>query len=248
MLTILSAHHRAKESAGTAAEGTAEQVARGEAVVIRPWVNSYGNWSDYVRSAIVWALGDAALDPWLGNAAVKADAVPEQAEAMAFLKAWHDLFGSREVTTADIDEACNTEDGGDVKAAALEEAVGNIGIAEPKRRDLVINRRSLGFWCGRRCDQPGPWVLRKGERERTWFVEPGPVPTQPPESTPTEAPVKADDLIEVVFMLLNKLAEGQVIVEDDDSIIIGAPVLSYMSNDNRHRPPRSSRFTNVRFR
>jgi len=234
VLTILSAHHRAKESAGAAAEGTAEQVARGQAVVIRPWVNSYGNWSDFVRSAIVWALGDAALDPWLGNAAVKKDAVPEQAEAMEFLKAWHGMFGSREVTTAAIDKACDTADGGDAKAAALEEAARHIGIAEPKRGDLAINRRSLGFWCGRRHDQPGPWVLRKGERERTWFVEPGPVPTQEPKPTPETAPVKADDLIQIVFPLLKKFAEGQVAFnESDDIIAVGAPVLSYMANKDR---------------
>ena len=191
VLTILSAHHHALESAGAAAEGTAEQVARGEAVVIRPWVNSYGRWSDCVRSAIVWALGDAALDPWLGNAAVKAEAVPEQAEAMAFLKAWHDMFGSREVTTAAIDAACETEDDSEnVKAAALEEAVRHISLAPAQRKDVAINRRSLGFWCGRRCDEPGPWVLRKGKRERTWFVEPGPKLAQSPEPTPAAQAIR----------------------------------------------------------
>ena len=241
VLTILSAHHHAWESAVAAAEGTAEQVARGEAVVIRPWVNSYGRWSDCVRSAIVWALGDAALDPWLGNAAVKAEAVPEQAEAMALLKAWYDLFGSREVTTADIDAACKMEDGSEnVKAAALEEAVRHISLASAQRKDEAINRRSLGSWCGRRYDQPGPWVLRKGQRERTWFVEPGPVPTQSSEPTSVVVPMKADDLIEIVFPLLEKLSEGSVIV-DDGGVIVGAPVASNMMSNK----PRSSAFEQV---
>ncbi len=239
VLTILSAHHHARKLAGTRAEGTAEEVARGEAVLIRPWINSYGRWSDYVRSAIVWALGNAALDPWLGNAAVKEEAVPEQAEAMAFLEAWHGMFGSREVTTADIDDACKRED--DVvtvsaESAALEEASRHIGIAPPQHRSReAINRRSLGFWCGRRRDRPGPWVLRKGDRERTWFVERGPVPAQPPEPAAPTTPAKVDDLIEKVFPLLLKLAEGHIVTEGK-TVYISAPTYGYVVlNEHRHR-------------
>ncbi len=39
---------------------------------------------------------------WAGDAEIKADAQPEQAEALEFLGAWHRAFGSREIRVGEI--------------------------------------------------------------------------------------------------------------------------------------------------
>ena len=162
-LTILIAHRRAVENGDPEA-------------VIRPWVNSFGNWSDRIRSAVAWA-DPAGADPWRANYEVKANMQPDQAEALVFLSAWHEEFGTQQLRAKDIDLFCR-EDTPDYKPG-LAAAVAELDVASP-RGHSAINVRSLGVWLGKYADRPGPYVLRKGSA-RKWYVEkseaPAPVVT-----------------------------------------------------------------------
>ena len=153
-LTILLAHRRAVEAGDPDA-------------VIRPWINSFGNWSDRIRSAVAWADPDGC-DPWLGNAEVKADAQPEKAEAKEFFAAWYHAFGGREVTAADIERRCRDHE--EDYDGALAAAVRDLTLAPP-RPNVSVNTRSLGTWLTAHADYPGPFILRRGTSARKWFLE-----------------------------------------------------------------------------
>ena len=184
-LTILVAHRRAVENGDPDA-------------VIRPWWNTFGNWSDRIRSAIAWSDPDGA-DPWLANAEVKANMQPDQAEALAFLEAWHEAFGTRQLQAKDIDLFCR-EDTPDYKPG-LAAAVAELDVAAPRGKS-AINIRALGTWMGRYYDLPGPYVLRKGSA-RKWYVE---------KSDPVPAEVDARPATPVIDPPLT--AEEAALVED----------------------------------
>ena len=160
-LTILVAHRDALE------RGKAEPL---------PRIGSFGSWSDRIRSAVAWIDPDGC-DPWVGNAEIKADAQPEQAEALQFLGAWHRAFGSREIRVREIEERCHQPDGDLTDPrydADLAEAVAHLSIAPPRGK-AALNTRSLGRWLLAHRDRPGPFVLREGKRitgkPTLWFVE-----------------------------------------------------------------------------
>ena len=152
-LTILIAHKRAVENQEPEA-------------VIEPWVNSFGNWSDRIRSAVAWADPDGT-DPWSANDDVKANMQPEQAEALAFFSAWHKAFGTRQLQAREIDLFCR-ERAADYKPE-LAAAVAELDIASP-RGNSAINIRALGAWLGKYAGQPGPYMLCKGSA-RKWYVK-----------------------------------------------------------------------------
>ena len=160
-LTILVAHRDALE------RGKAEPL---------PRIGSFGSWSDRIRSAVAWIDPDGC-DPWAGNAEIKADAQPEQAEALEFLGAWHRAFGSREIRVREIEERCHKPDGDLIDPlfdADLAGAVANLSIAPPRGK-AALNTRSLGRWLLAHRDRPGPFILREGKRATgkptLWFVE-----------------------------------------------------------------------------
>ncbi|WP_376094596.1 hypothetical protein ACE7GA_01440 [Roseomonas sp. CCTCC AB2023176] len=69
----------------------------------RPPVQSYGDWSRLVRSALVW-LGCA--DPAASMDVARADD-PELGDLREMLTAWHDAFGTEGVTLADAADAAS---------------------------------------------------------------------------------------------------------------------------------------------
>ena len=155
-LTILLAHKRAVDA--------------DEPDTLLPRINSFGGWSDRIRSPVWWADPERA-DPWDGNRELKETSQPEQAELLAFLEAWHGVFGSREVVARDIDEACR--EGTEGYKADLAEAVSNLSLAPP-RRNAAVNSRSLGQWLKAHRGNMGPYRLREGDKYRgqsRWFVE-----------------------------------------------------------------------------
>ena len=152
-LTVLLAHKHAVDA--------------GEPDVLLPIINSFGGWSDRIRSA-VWWTDPEGCDPWDGNRELKATAQPEQAEAQAFFAAWHTVFGSREVPVRTLELFCR-EDGLDYNQA-LADAVAELGVAAPIGK-AALNVRSVGMWLTAHADRPGPYVLHKGEAARKWFVE-----------------------------------------------------------------------------
>ena len=192
-LTILVAHHDALE------RGETRPLSR---------VGSFGGWSDRVRSAIVWADPDGC-DPWASNAEVKAYAQPEQAEALAFLAAWHKAFRTREVVVREIDRLC--QEGTDDYNAELAETVGNLSLAPPRGK-AAVNTQHLGRWLSTHKDRPGPFVLREGRRLSgkpvRWYVE--------------------DTVVASELSLLYALTKGSDVVEHEDSWLFGAPAYSYM--------------------
>ena len=147
-LTVLVAHRDAMD--------------RGETGPLLPRIASFGGWSDRIRSAVVWADPDAC-DPWASNAEVKEDAQPEQAEALAFLRAWHDEYGSQAVLARDV-----------AIAKGLSDAIDALTVSRGKDGGGV-NVRSLSRWLSTRKDRPGQFVLRAAERREgkpaRWFVE-----------------------------------------------------------------------------
>ena len=88
---------------------------------------------------------------------------------VAFQAAWHAVFGSKEIGTSDIHEACRI--GTKEPESTLAATVADLDIAAP-RGQAVVNTRSLGTWLSRFRNRPGEYVLRKSEsRERYWYVE-----------------------------------------------------------------------------
>ena len=154
-LTILIAHKHAVDS--------------DEPDTLLPRVNSFGAWSDRVRSA-VWWVDPERCDPWDGNRELKKMAQPEQEEALAFFAAWHETFGSREVQVRDLESSCRPEDR-DYRSD-LADAVAELGIAAA-RGNAALNVRSMGMWLAAHADRPGSYILRKVEGTRKWFVERG---------------------------------------------------------------------------
>ena len=148
-LTVLIAHKRAVDA--------------GEPDTALPPIGSFGGWSSRIRSAVWWA-DPHGCDPWEANRELREQALPEQAEALAFLAAWHGVFGEREITTADIDQRCH-----DDKDQTLAAAVADLDIAPP-RAPAAVNTRSLGAWLTARAGRPGDYMLQKGTGMRKWFV------------------------------------------------------------------------------
>ena len=150
-LTVLLAHKQAIDD--------------GDPEALLPKIGSFGRWSDRIRSAVWWADPNQC-DPWLGNAEVKANAQPEQVEALVFFEAWHSAIGTVQVSAKEIAERCASN-------SALAEAVMMLSIPEPKGNDIV-NTRALGHWLAIHKGWPGEYALREGDRKSGklyWYVE-----------------------------------------------------------------------------
>ena len=156
VLTVLLAHKQAIDD--------------GDPDALLPRIGSFGRWSDCIRSAVWWADPDRC-DPWLGNAEVKANAQPEQVEALMFFQALHNAVGTAQVSAKEIAERCS----GDSRRcdSDLAEAVKMLSIPEPKGNDAV-NTRALGQWLANHKEVPGQYVLHEGARKSGkfyWYVE-----------------------------------------------------------------------------
>jgi len=107
-------------------------------------LGSFDEWSDWVRSALVW-LGEP--DPCLTMAAAR-DTDPELKQLRNLLGAWHELFPTAVTIKRAIEEA-RTYAGNNpdlqARRAALLEAME--AIAADRRGD--INARVLGIWITR---------------------------------------------------------------------------------------------------
>ena len=154
-LTILIAHKRAVDSG-----------VRGTQL---PRINSFGAWSDRIRSAVWWADPEGC-DPWDGNQELKKDAQPEQEEAQSFFSAWFETFGSQEVQVKDLELRCQPDTAH--SNSVLASAVAELNIKPPLGK-AALNARSMGVWLSAHAGRPGPFILRKVEGTRKWFVERG---------------------------------------------------------------------------
>lgn len=88
-----------------------------------PEFGSYEAWSDFIRSALVWAGG---ADPWLGNTRVREESDAGREELVALLQAMRRYFTGEPVTVAQILAASEHED--DLRAAlsALDKKRGEV--------------------------------------------------------------------------------------------------------------------------
>ena len=153
-ITMLLAHHQA--------------VAAGLASPITPRVGSFGGWSDRIRSAIAWSLGES-YDPFMTNATVKSTARPEHEDAIVFLSAWRDQFGDKDVSLRkDLEPICRKES--DDHDPALADAVAELQILPPRDK-AAVNVRSLSKWMLERKNRPGKYIVREGGKRQTWMVE-----------------------------------------------------------------------------
>ena len=173
VLTMLRAHRLAMDS------GVAQPMKR---------IGSYGGWSTNIRSAIVWALGDA-FDPWVTNARMKETADPEQKVAMEFLAAWYAKWGDSNVNVnRDVVPVCTPGEPGYDQDFA--EIVRDLPIGAPRGK-AAVNDRALGKWMARRKKRPGEYSVHDGTKHRTWrVVERGALVAPEPEP---------DDMDDVVF-------------------------------------------------
>ena len=155
-LTLLLAHKQAIDD--------------GDPDALLPRIGSFGRWSDRIRSAVWWADPNRC-DPWDGNAEVKANAQPEQLEALMFFEALHSAFGTAQVSVKDIAQRCSES----WKSCDpdLAEAAKMLSISAP-RGNAEFNTRSLGQWLAAHKDRPGRFVLREGDRKSgklLWYIE-----------------------------------------------------------------------------
>ena len=209
-LTILIAHKYAVDS--------------GEPNVQLSRINSFGGWSDRIRSAVWWADPEGC-DPWDGNRELKKTAQPEQEEAQMFLAAWHETVGSRAVLVRDLERVCR-KDSCDY-SAVLADAVAELGIAPPRGQD-ALNTRSLGMWLTAHADRPGKFILRKVEGTRKWYIERS-VPIADNEII-NLLQKWSDEQIKQVLPLLRKLADGEIVEDDERHYFVGAPERSHMQD------------------
>ena len=180
-ITLLRAHHLAVEA--------------GDAKQITPRVASFGGWSDRIRSAIAWALGEG-FDPWKTNKRVSTKARPEQEDAIAFLRVWYARFQDNDVNLGrHLEPLCN-KDGdreldqhGNDPNQALVEAVEALPLSQPRGKKN-LNVRSLSKWLQNREGRPAEFVVRRGEKHQTWrVVRRGAVVAQERELIAPQAPL-----------------------------------------------------------
>ena len=220
-LTVLIAHKHAVDS--------------GEPGTLLPRINSFGGWSDRVRSAVWWADPERC-DPWDGNRELKKNAQPEQEEAQAFFAAWYETFGSREVLVRELERFCR-QDGTDY-SSVVAESVAGLGIAPPRGKD-ALNVRSMGMWLSAHADRPGRYILRKAEGTRKWYIERGPVIA---DNQLVYRQIIADllaavknwdnDQKESVNSFLNSYAD-EYRMEFEGRTFLYAPAYTYMDNDEK---------------
>jgi hypothetical protein len=115
----------------------------------------FEQWSDEIRSAIVWA---GLADPCKTRERITAQD-PERSATGEVLLAWHGMFGSSPVTIKGIVEAAETEDDkGRVLKAALLEIAADFKVPEK------INGKRLASWCrGQLGRVVGELCLHKSE-------------------------------------------------------------------------------------
>jgi hypothetical protein len=141
----------------------------------RPPLASFGEWSDTVRSALVW-LGEA--DPVTSLDMSRADD-PETTTLVTMLGEWKDLFGSgvaNAVTLREVIERCERTYGGNysdyvhkgLRAAVLAVMPPNLQ-QKPELNGLGVwmrghkKRRAAGMWFDMKTNSNGP---------ANWWVEP----------------------------------------------------------------------------
>jgi putative DNA primase/helicase len=140
-------------------------------------LNGFGQWSRWVRAALMW-LGEA--DPLLTQEAVSAAGLQTSA---AMLTTMADLFGSRRCTSKQMIDATDPSNGvitlKEILSAplvpgqqqqALREAL--MGVAGAGKE---ISASKLGVWLRGAHDRPVSGLVLRGEQDRTrlmhWWVE-----------------------------------------------------------------------------
>jgi hypothetical protein len=112
-------------------------------------INPFGrfeDWSDKVRSALVW-LGQA--DPCQTRERITIDD-PDRGAIEAVLKAWHRIFGDTPTPLREIVEAISADDLGD-NEQTLKEAV--LNVASAYGNSTRLDTRRLAAWCQQNLDR-----------------------------------------------------------------------------------------------
>lgn len=122
-----------------------------------PVFGRFEDWSDSVRSALVWC-GEA--DPCLGRARIE-ETDPVRSDIKAVFDCWSERFGSEVVTAAELVKASGEES--DV-GQRMKEAL--LGVAAGKERS--INSRRLGKWLAQVANriEDGQFVQKRGTYNR----------------------------------------------------------------------------------
>jgi putative DNA primase/helicase len=121
---------------------------------------SFGRWSDYVRSALVW-LGCA--DPVASIETTRAED-PQRSELVAVVEAWAAVCPNEPLTAAEL----------------VEKAEGNPALADAlaavASRRGEIDTRVLGYWLRAQRDRVvGGWrieLVTRGKGHRAWLLAP----------------------------------------------------------------------------
>jgi hypothetical protein len=149
---------------------------------------SFEQWSDEIRSAMVWA---GLKDPCATRAQITAND-PERESTLRLFEQWFERFGDRPIHTQDLINEADIPvmtDGkfegwfnADLRAALLD-------VAWTKGRPLEIDARRLGWWCRNHRDRSLKsdtyrYQLKKRKADRvgsTWQIvaEPQPATTDP---------------------------------------------------------------------
>lgn len=106
---------------------------------LRPF-GSFEGWSDFVRSAIVWA---GFNDPVERTVANESGADPEQEAHVRALVAWRELFGSDAITASDALKLLGERPQGDRIRDAVIELCATQGGELPSARQLGVKLASL---------------------------------------------------------------------------------------------------------
>ena len=150
-----------------------------------PPYGSYEEWSDLVRSALVW-LGEA--DPCLSRAALE-EADPVLGALHSILPLWHRQLGAKAFTAAEV---CSMADG-DLLAALLE-------VAASRRDSSQADAKRLGRWLMKYKGRVAAGLrIVKGEDAHTkmalWRVVPAALSPEPPKNPPPPpSKTSTDDL------------------------------------------------------
>jgi Primase C terminal 2 (PriCT-2) len=140
----------------------------------QPQLASFGEWSDTVRSALVW-LGEA--DPVASLDSSRADD-PETSALITMLNEWKDIFGSgpaKAVTLREVIERCERTYGGfnDYVHPGLRAAI--LAVMPPHQRQKP-DLNALGCWMRSKKDRRagGMWFSMKANNNgpATWWVGP----------------------------------------------------------------------------
>ena len=143
---------------------------------LKPRLNSYGEWSDTVRSALTW-LGEA--DPVVSMDTSRAED-PDATALLAVLNEWKDVFGTGDkngVTLREVIERCERTFNGASSADYVHPGLrGAVLSVMPTHQRHKPTLDGLGYWMRGQKDRRigGVWFNRKpatGHSPTIWWVE-----------------------------------------------------------------------------